>query len=188
MNGALGFCGPCFPRVKVAFSAMARANGVPALLAEATDAINRRQVARLAKLLQSRLPEGGTVGVLGLSYKPETEVIEESQGVALAQELAATCVRVVVYDPAAMANARAVLNGDVTFAASASECASQADVVAITTAWKEFGELRAEDLKGVAVLDCWRVLDGDRAAAAGEYLALGRPRPSAPLQREAARA
>src|SRR5205823_507099 len=73
LKGALGYGGPCFPRDNVAFSALARANGVPALLAEATDQMNRRQVPRLAELILSRLPEGGTVGILGLAYKPDTD-------------------------------------------------------------------------------------------------------------------
>jgi UDPglucose 6-dehydrogenase len=46
LKGALGYGGPCFPRDNVAFSALARATGAPALLAEATDQLNRRQVPR----------------------------------------------------------------------------------------------------------------------------------------------
>jgi UDPglucose 6-dehydrogenase len=175
LKGALGYGGPCFPRDNVAFSALARTNGVPALLAEATDAMNRRQVPRLASLILSRLPEGGTAGVLGLSYKPNTEVIEESQGVGLAQELLQAGARVVVYDPAAMDNARRVLKGNVTFAASAAECAGQADVMAITTAWAEFKKLQAEDWKatGSVVLDCWRVLPESSFDGTASRLLLG---------------
>ena len=171
LKGALGYGGPCFPRDNVAFSALARANGVPALLAEATDQMNRRQVPRLAELILSRLPEGGTVGILGLSYKPETNVIEESQGLALAKYLLATGVKVVVYDPAAMQNAKAVLAAQTIFARSTKECAGLADVLVITTAWPEFQSLLPSDLKqngcGSRVIDCWRLLpalgwDADR--------------------------
>lgn len=173
LKGALGYGGPCFPRDNVAFSALARANGAPALLAEATDAINRRQVPRLAELILSRLPEGGTVGILGLSYKPNTEVIEESQGIGLARELLARGVKVVVYDPAAIENAKAVLIGSVTFARNAAECAASADVVAIMTAWAEFNKLGSCDFKsGTTVLDCWRILAGE-ATGEVELLRLG---------------
>jgi UDPglucose 6-dehydrogenase len=176
LKGALGYGGPCFPRDNIAFSAMARANGVPALLAEATDAMNRRQVPRLAELILSRLPERGTAGVMGLSYKPNTEVIEESQGVALAQELLRAGVRVVVYDPAAMENARRVLPGNIHFAARAAECAQQSDVLAITMAWPEFRQLRAEHWKpGAVLLDCWRVLSPAQLPATASYLVLGMP-------------
>jgi UDPglucose 6-dehydrogenase len=177
LKGALGYGGPCFPRDNVAFSALARANGVPALLAEATDALNRRQVSRLAEVVLSYLPPGGTAGVLGLSYKPDTEVIEESQGVGLAQKLLKAGAKVVAYDPAAMENAKSVLAGSVTFARSAAECAAQADVLAITTPWKEFRELRPEDLKKAgnlpAVVDCWRLLAGTAMANAARYVVLG---------------
>jgi UDPglucose 6-dehydrogenase len=181
LKGGLGYGGPCFPRDNVAFSAMARANGVPALLAEATDATNRNQVPRLAALIRSRLPEGGTAGVLGLSYKPNTEVIEESQGVAIARELAKAGVKVVVYDPAAMDNARAALGTAVTFAASAAECAGAADVVAIMTPWAAFKKLAAGDVKdGAIVLDCWRMFGAEFGAARillGAGSAPGNPRP-----------
>jgi UDPglucose 6-dehydrogenase len=174
LKGALGYGGPCFPRDNTAFSAMARANGVPALLAEATDAMNRRQIPRLAALMLSRLPKGGTAGVLGLSYKPNTDVTDESQGVGLAQELLRAGARVIVYDPAAMDNARRVLNGNVTFAASAAECAGQADVLAITTAWAEFRKLQASDWKRDAVLlDCWRMLSPAQLSATVQHQTLG---------------
>jgi UDPglucose 6-dehydrogenase len=178
LQGALGYGGPCFPRDNVAFSALARDNGVPALLAEATDALNKRQVPRMAKLILSHLPEGGTAGVLGLSYKPDTEVIEESQGIAIAQALLAVGARVVVYDPAAMENARRVLTGNVIYAASAAECVRQADVLAITTPWAEFQELPLPAFQRTSghltVLDCWRVLPAQVAGAIGHYLTLGK--------------
>jgi UDPglucose 6-dehydrogenase len=176
LKGALGYGGPCFPRDNVALSALAREHGVPALLAEASDNLNRRQVPRMTKLVLSHLPEDATAGVLGLSYKPNTEVIEESQGIAIAQALLATGVRVVVYDPAAMENAKRVLTGDVVFAASAEECVREADVLAITTPWAEFQELplAAFQHKRLTVVDCWRVLPEQVAGAIRRYIALGK--------------
>src|SRR5262245_37543041 len=178
LKGALGFGGPCFPRDNVALSALARDNGVPALLAEATDGLNRRQVPRLSKMILSHLPAGGAAGVLGLSYKPKTEVIEESQGVAIAQALLAAGARVVVYDPAAIENAKQVLSGDVIFAANAEECVRLADVVAIITPWAEFQDLPPaafQRMRGrLTVLDCWRVLPEQVAEAIEHYLTLGK--------------
>jgi UDPglucose 6-dehydrogenase len=177
LKGALGYGGPCFPRDNVAFSALARATGAPALLAEATDQLNRRQVPRLAEIIRSRLPEGGVVGILGLSYKPHTEVVEESQGLDLARHLSSSGVKVVVYDPAAMENAKRELGNAVACAASAAACARQADVLVITTAWPEFKNLTPADLKPgarrPAIVDCWRVLPADLFANLSEYLRLG---------------
>jgi UDPglucose 6-dehydrogenase len=174
LKGALGYGGPCFPRDNLAFSALARANGVPPILSEATHQLNQSQAPRLAKWILSRLPEGGTVGIMGLSYKPNTEVIEESQGLTLAKHLLSVGVPVVVYDPAAMENAQPQLAGKVTFATSVADCARQADVLAITTPWAQFREISPDDFKRHAiVLDCWRMLDKDAVGAVVEYLALG---------------
>jgi len=177
LKGALGYGGPCFPRDNIAFSALARKNGVPALLAEATDELNRRQIPRIAELILSRLPVGGVAGILGLAYKPDTGVIDESQGLGIARELLARGANVVVYDPAAMENARPLLQGNVRFAGSAAECFRSSDVIAITTPWPEFRRLSPQDLKRgknrPVVVDCWRVLLAERFGDAAEFLALG---------------
>jgi UDPglucose 6-dehydrogenase len=177
LRGAMGYGGPCFPRDNVAFSALARMNGVPALLAEATDQLNRRQAPRLAELVRSRLPAYGTVGILGLSYKPNTGVIEESQGLHLAQCLLSTGTAVIVYDPVAMVNARQHLIGRVTFARSAAECVQQSDAFAVTTPWAEFGAISPADLKrtdgSVVVLDCWRMLDRSAFMTVSDYRLIG---------------
>ena len=176
IKGALGYGGPCFPRDNIAFSALARANGAPALLAEATDELNRRQVPRLGRMILARLPENGTAGIMGLSYKPFTEVIEESQGVELARYLLNAGARVVVYDPEAMENACQKLQGAI-FAETAADCAGQSDVLAITTPWPEFKNLAPEDCKrdgGIPlVLDCWRILPRERFEGMVDYVTLG---------------
>jgi UDPglucose 6-dehydrogenase len=161
----------------MAFSALARRNGVPALLAEATDQLNRRQAPRLAELVRSSLPAYGTVGILGLSYKPNTGVIEESQGLHLAQCLLSAGTSVIVYDPAAMVNARQHLTGRVTFAGSAAECVRQSDAFVVTTPWAEFGAISPADLKrtdgSVVVLDCWRMLDRSAFMTVSDYRLIG---------------
>lgn len=178
LKGALGYGGPCFPRDNMAFSALARRNGVPALLAEATDASNRQQVPRLAELILSRVPEGGIAGIAGLAYKPETDVVEESQGLLLAKYLLARDTELVVYDPAAMDNARAALIGRVRFATSLEDCARNADVLAITTPWPEFQALPAAAMRSgngrpKTVIDCWRILPRDAFELVCDYTTLG---------------
>ena len=176
LKGATGYGGPCFPRDNIAFSRLARNQGVRALLAEATDEVNRAQVPRLAALVQSHLPAGGRVGILGLSYKPNTDVVTESQGVQLAASLAAANAGVTVYDPAGMDGARAVLQGQVAYAASASDCVQTADVVVVTTPWAEFTaippEVMARAPRPRVIVDCWRLLK-DRYGDAVQYVALG---------------
>jgi len=183
LKGAVGYGGPCFPRDNVAFISLARRCGVEPVLAEATDAVNRRQATRLAGLVRSLLPAGGAAGILGLSYKPSTNVIEHSPGILLAKQLAGAGVPVVVYDPIAMDNARAEIGEKVDFACSMQECASRASVLVITTPWEEFRRLAPEDLSSSlgrpAVIDCWRILPGESFEATADYVTVGLGPPAA---------
>lgn len=177
LKGAIGYGGPCFPRDTVAFSQMAKSLGISARLAEATDETNREQVLLLKELIKLKLAPGGTVGILGLSYKPDTNVAEASQGLLLAQVLVQDGIEVVAYDPLAVDNAKLVLNGSVCFSDSPKQCITASDVIAIITPWKIFQELRPQWFKRAeskrVLIDCWRFLDPAKYQPVTEYIALG---------------
>lgn len=176
LKGGLGFGGPCFPRDNVAFSAMARRRGVEATLADATDAVNRRQLRRMLEQIRSRLSPGGSVGVLGLTYTTHTDVVEESQGLELARALADEGFRVTVYDPLGMRNAERVLNRAVAYARSAEECIQQVELVVIATPWDEFKRLRPHQFARTprrVVLDCWRMLSAEEMRPVTDYVTIG---------------
>jgi UDPglucose 6-dehydrogenase len=177
LRGAIGYGGPCFPRDNKAFATLARDLGAQALLAEATDAVNAAQSDRLARIVQAHLAEGSAVGILGLSYKPHTNVIEESAGVALARVLAEAGYQVQVYDPVATDAAVAALGGVARGARSAAELLERSDVVVIATPWPEFAELQLDGDRGrPIIIDCWGVL---RSSDSGNVIRLGR----APVQK-----
>jgi UDPglucose 6-dehydrogenase len=177
LRGAFGYGGPCFPRDNVAFAKFAEMHNVDATLAKATDHINRRQVSRLADRILGMLPTGGTVGILGLSYKPDTEVIEESQGLMLARQLAKEGCRVCVYDPAAMTNAKGVLGASVTYSESMEACAAEASVLVIATPWKNFLSLRPEHMRQSGerpvLIDWWGMLPKAEFERVAIYVACG---------------
>jgi UDPglucose 6-dehydrogenase len=179
LKGATGYGGPCFPRDNVAFGLLADTVGANAAIATATDEINRRQVPRLISHLLAHIAPGTTVGILGLAYKPQTNVIEESQGIALAQELLSKGFSVIVYDPFAMEATRQALNDKPIYASSVQDCARRADALVITTPSAEFKHLEPADLAAAdptqpkLVLDCWRILDRDRFTPVCTYVALG---------------
>jgi UDPglucose 6-dehydrogenase len=103
--------------------------------------------------------------------------VEESQGLLLAQYLSEKGVRVVVYDPAAMDNARKVLGSGVTFARSMEQCAAEAHVLVVTTPWEQFRSLQPAHLRRSpevpVILDCWRILRPEDFAMTARYLTLG---------------
>jgi UDPglucose 6-dehydrogenase len=173
LRGATAYGGPCFPRDTIAFATAARVAGVEAATAIATHSINQRQTARLLKLVETYANRGDTVAVMGLAYKPSTNVIEQAPGVMLGAALASAGYRVIGHDPAAMEPARAVLGPEVSFAASAEEAVSRADVVAVMIPWSEYREFFAAWTGGRvrAIIDCWRLLDP--AAADTALIQLG---------------
>lgn len=177
LKGAIGYGGPCFPRDNLAFACLARRVGTEAVLAEATDKVNREQAGRLLRTVLAWLPDGGRVGILGLSYKPNTDVVVESQGLKLAELLLERGIPITVYDPAASDSARTALGGRGDVAVSAAECTGSCEVVVIATPWDEFKALSPRDLFYAGgrptVVDCWRILSPDEFTDSANYVALG---------------
>ena len=177
LRGAIAYGGPCFPRDNKAFGVFARDHGAEPLLAEATDLINTAQTDRLARVVQSRLKVGDAVGVLGLAYKPDTGVIDESPGVALARLLGEAGYEVHVYDPVAMDAALDVLGGLAHGSASAADVLTRSAVTVITTPWPEFAELPIHAIKREGrpvVIDCWRLLPNEGYEDVIEIVRLGK--------------
>ena len=177
-KAALGYGGPCFPRDNAAFLAVARARGVNGDIAAATDTVNRRQISRLAAIVNSHL--AGTdqrVAVLGLSYKPDTNVVEESQGVMLANRLVSDGNFVTVFDPAALDNAATFLAPSVQPAGSLADCVAAADVVVVTVAWPQFRDLSTLiatlPRRRRVIVDCWRMIDRAQLEPMTQVIYLG---------------
>jgi len=161
LKGATGYGGPCFPRDNVAFAALARAIGARAELAEATDTVNRYQVERVLGAIDARLADSGPIGVLGLSYKPDTAVVEESQGLALVERLLDLGRRVMIYDPQAVPSALRALRRPIDAASSAADCVERSSLVVVMTPWPEFARIPIDAYRRstgrLTVIDCWRM-------------------------------
>ena len=170
LRGAIGYGGPCFPRDNVAFAALARSTGARADLAKATDALNHYQVERVLRSIDARFTDSGAIGVLGLSYKPDTAVVEHSQGLALVERLLDSGRRVVAYDPKALRQAQAELRGSFDEAVSAEACVRASALVVLMTPWPEFRAIPATAFERsggrLPVIDCWRMMGRDIAAVA----------------------
>lgn len=162
LQGALGFGGPCFPRDNIAFGKMAERVGARADIALAGEVINRRQIGRITSLVLKHVDASREVAVLGMAYKPDTPVVEESQGVMIARDLAARGVSVAVFDPLAMEGARWALKDNVRYAQSLEDAVRNASTIVIATPSKEYAEAATLlDRPTVTVIDCWRVLGAE---------------------------
>ena len=163
----------CFPRDNRALVFTAKNFGVSLPIAEATDEINRHQVPRLVEKILNLLPQNGRVSVLGLSYKPDTDVVEKSQGLEVAKALLEKKIPLIVYDPAVAGSTKNILRGAV-FADSLKEAVKNSDMVVITIPWKEFLDIEPDWLKpGAILIDCWRQLNSEKYGKKVKYLGLG---------------
>jgi len=177
LKGAVSYGGPCFPRDNRAMAALAERAGAFADLAEVTDRFNRAQIKWIAEIARRHYAGKGSIGILGLTYKPDTDVIEESFGMLLAQELMSSKMPLIAYDPSADRTRVSAVNGAIHLAASAKDCIEQSDVVVVATPWREFRNLSAEECARPGnprtVIDCWRAVEHLSNQPGLNYVRLG---------------
>jgi UDPglucose 6-dehydrogenase len=177
LKGAISYGGPCFPRDNLALIALADRVGASSDLPRATHDFNRAQILRLADTVADYLGSGEAAGILGLTYKPNTDVTEDAAGLLLAQELAKRKVPTIAFDPEGHSRAAITLGDNVHLAASAEECIEQSGVVVLATPWPEFLAIPAgrwaRDGAPRVVIDCWRALKHLESSNGILYLGLG---------------
>src|SRR5678816_704342 len=86
LRAGLSYGGPCFPRDNRLLAFAAREVGLEAPMAEASDRVNEMTKEILLKQVSSIAAKGDTIAILGMSYKPDTYITEESAGLYLAQK------------------------------------------------------------------------------------------------------
>jgi UDPglucose 6-dehydrogenase len=142
LSAGIGWGGSCFPKDVQALAYMASTHGTHPQLLRAVIDINRYQRRRIVHQLREWL--GGlderVIGLLGLSFKPNTDDMRSAPSVELAHLLCNEGARVKGYDPAAMENARLALP-EVALCADAYEVAQGSDALVVVTEWSEFKEL-----------------------------------------------
>ena len=157
LRPGLSFGGPCFPRDNRLLAYTARQAGVQAPMAEATDLINEQTKLDLLQRIQRSVGKDDTVAVLGLSYKPDTYIVEESAGLFLAQSLKRAGHRVVVHDcAAAPSNSPALHEFEIIGDLAALKNRSDIKLAAVCCPWPQYRALKfAAD---TTILDCWGVV------------------------------
>jgi UDPglucose 6-dehydrogenase len=182
-----GFGGSCFPKDTRALARLARGQGCPTLLTEATVEVNERQQQRMLDKIGAALGVAGsgslaglTLGVLGLAFKPNTDDIREAPALLIVRELRRRGASVQAYDPAAMEQARRVLP-EVSYRSDAYSAAEGADALVLLTEWNQFRNLDLARLKTLmrrpVLLDLRNVYEPEVAEAFGfHYEGVGRGR------------
>ena len=164
LKGGLSYGGPCFPRDNRAFVYSAKKFGVTNVLAEKTDEINNYQRnKRIPEKISNILKEKNKneLAILGLTYKKDTTLIEESAIIFIINSLLEKGVKVSIYDPAGLENAKNEFEGvqGVEYTTSATQCIEGKSVCFIATPWDEFRNLKSKDfiklMKNPTIFDAW---------------------------------
>lgn len=151
LHAGPGYGGSCFPKDTTALVKIGQDFGSPMRLVETTVSINdQRKRAMSRKVIAACGGEvrGKTIGVLGLTFKPNTDDMREAPSLDIIRGLQDRGARVVAFDPQGMKAARLLVE-DVGFAESAYDVAQGADAVVLVTEWNEFRSLDLERLKSL---------------------------------------
>jgi len=167
------FGGPCFPRDNRAFSQLAADANAAAPLADATDAVNDRHTTWLADVVRGTVDPESQVAVLGLTYKPDTYIVEESQGMELARALADD-YHLRCYDPMGLDQARSTLDVPVGYSDSVEDALADASAAVLTTPWETFLDETVYRGHDIDLFDPWGALDGSRLPVETTYHPIGR--------------
>lgn len=150
LQAGLGYGGSCFPKDTHALIAYSDKLGYDFSFLKQVDKINDEQInyftAKLKRLLNAKT-SNKTVGILGLAFKPATDDMREARSLPLIKKLLGLGMKVRVYDPVSMANAKMFLNKDVYFAKNAEDCVKGADVLCLVTEWPQFAQLNFARIK-----------------------------------------
>lgn len=153
LNPGPGYGGSCFPKDTRALAKVGENHEARITLVETTIAANERQKLRMAAKIEDALGnlKGKTIGVLGLSFKPETDDMRDAPSITIISELFKKGVQIKAYDPKAMDEARWRLSEikNIVYCDDEYQVSQDADALIILTEWNQFRSLDLERIKGL---------------------------------------
>jgi len=144
-----GWGGSCLPKDTRAVIFAGSQHGCRMPMVEAAVEVNSRQRLRIVEKLQEVLEtlRGCTIGILGLSFKPDTDDLRDSPALEIIDRLLERGAAVRAYDPVAADNCRRSYPGlQVHYASSPLDLAGGCDALVLVTDWKQFASLPWEQL------------------------------------------
>jgi UDPglucose 6-dehydrogenase len=177
-----GFGGSCFPKDTTALIKTAQDHEVPLRILEAVITANdvrKRAMARKVAAAFGGSLRGKTIGILGLTFKPNTDDMREAPSIPLITGLLDMGARVRAFDPAGMQQAKAVLP-DITYCESPYACVDGADAIVIVTEWEQFRALDLDEMKQrmacPVLIDLRNIYSNEEVDQHGfAYVGVGRP-------------
>lgn len=175
-----GYGGSCFPKDTRALTTVADQFGVETRIVDAVIEANERQrdamIPKIEKLVGDL--NGKRVGMLGLSFKPETDDMRESPAIDIVRAIIAKGGTVKAFDPVAMEEAKHYIDG-IEYASDEYDAIDGADILVIVTEWNQFRALDMERVKSLLkepkIADLRNVYEpADMRQLGFEYVGVGR--------------
>ncbi|HVY03417.1 MAG TPA: UDP-glucose/GDP-mannose dehydrogenase family protein, partial [Caulobacterales bacterium] len=181
LNAGPGYGGSCFPKDTLALMKTAQQAGSPMELVEATVRVNSARKKAMAQKIADALGgniEGKTIGILGLTFKPNTDDMRDAPALDIVPALQAMGAKVQAFDPEGH-EARQLLR-DVEFKSGPYDAAAGADGVVILTEWDQFRALDLDRVKaamhGAVLVDLRNIYTPSEMKSRGfTYVSVGRP-------------
>ena len=181
LNAGLGWGGSCFPKDVSALVHTANDYNYESELLKAAINVNQRQRLLVLEKLQNELKilKGKTIGLLGLTFKPDTDDMRDAPSLDLIEQLNRLGARVKAYDPIVSQSGLSHGLSNVIIETNAEMLADSCDALVLVTDWREFLKL---DLQKIAklmnnslIIDGRNFLDREAVQAAGiRYIGMGR--------------
>jgi UDPglucose 6-dehydrogenase len=182
LQAGIGWGGSCFPKDVSALIHTARDYGYEAQLLEAAVNVNKNQRKLAIEKLQQilKILKGKTIGLLGLTFKPDTDDMRDTPALDLIDELIRLGAKVKAYDPIICDRSHQASLKDFTLANNLEELAEDCDALVLVTDWQEFGELDyallASKMTNPIIIDGRNYLHPEALTNAGfTYIGIGRP-------------
>ncbi|MBI1863113.1 UDP-glucose/GDP-mannose dehydrogenase family protein [Candidatus Microgenomates bacterium] len=179
MYAGVGYGGSCFPKDVQALTDTGKKLGVDVTLLKSVEDINQHARANfLANVLKK--VKGKNIGILGLSFKPDTDDIRFAPSVYLVGELIKKGYKITAYDQAASENIRKIFGDKITLVDHAFDAVRGADALLVLTEWNEFKQIDLVKVKSLlnkpVLFDGRNIYDPVKMKEMGfEYFGIGRP-------------
>ncbi|MGA7955404.1 MAG: UDP-glucose/GDP-mannose dehydrogenase family protein [Gloeobacterales cyanobacterium] len=181
LNAGLGWGGSCFPKDVSALVHTAADYGYDTKILKAAIVVNESQRNHIIERLQQELKvlKGKTIGLLGLTFKPDTDDMRDAPSLTLIHQLSKLGAKVKAYDPIVSASGIREGLSDVLVETDALRLAQGCDALVLVTEWKEFQSLDLESMANLmhrpVLVDARNFLDRDAVSKGGFfYIGVGR--------------